>query len=142
MKVLVKKTYGTALNMAFFHSFLFCCFFFYIWLFGDTRLIYHAFGRFVDYPTFFTGWEFFVGSVGHPGGIVEYITEFLSQLYYYQLGGAIMITVVVLLTCLTVGMLVRFAGFKSLAGFVGYTPAIFFLAMPTKGSGSLFRGFR
>lgn len=115
--------------MAFFHSLLFCCFFLYIWLFGDTRLIYHAFGRFMDYPAFFTGWEFFGRTIDHPGGIVEYVTGFLSQFYYYRLGGAIVITIVVWLTCFATAMLVSFAGFNSLAGVIGYTPAIFFLAM-------------
>ncbi|MCF7955897.1 MAG: DUF6057 family protein [Phycisphaerae bacterium] len=115
--------------MAFFHSLLLCSLFLYIWLFGNTRLIYHAFGRFVDYPVFFTGWEFFRGAIDHPGGVVEYVTGFLSQFYYYPLGGAIVITIVISLTCLATAMLVRFAGFNSLAGIVGYTPAIFFLAM-------------
>jgi hypothetical protein len=115
--------------MVFFHSLFFCCFFLYIWLFGDTRLIYHAFGRFLDYPAFFTGWEFFHATIGHPGGIVEYVTGFLSQFYYYPLGGAIVITIVVSLTCLAAGMLAGFAGFNSLAWIIGYAPAIFFLAM-------------
>jgi hypothetical protein len=129
MKVPRKKTFGTTRNMAFFHSLLFCCFFLYIWLFGNTRLIYHAFGRFVDYPSFFTGFKFLHATIAHPGGIVEYVTGFLSQFYYYPLAGAIVITITVWLTCLAVAMLVSFAGFKSLAGFIGYTPAIFFFAM-------------
>jgi len=132
MKLLGKKTFGPTLYVAFFHSLLFCSFFLYIWLFGDTRLIYHAFGRFVDYPAFFTGWKFLYATIDHPGGVVEYVTGFLSQLYYYPLGGAIVITIVISLTCLATAMLVRFAGFNSLAGIVGYTPAIFFLAMHTQ----------
>lgn len=132
MELLRKKTFGTTRYMAFFHGLLFCCFFLYIWLFGDTRLIYHAFGRFVDYPAFFTGWEFFGGAIDHPGGIVEYVTGFLSQFYYYRLGGAIVVTIVVALTCFATAMLVSFAGYNSLAGVIGYTPAIFFLAMHNK----------
>ena len=103
-----------------------------MWVFGDTRLIYHAYGRFVDYPAFFTGWKFFFETIDHPGGIAEYLTGFLSQLYYYKLAGAAVTTIVVGLTCLALGMLVTFAGFNYLAGFVGYTPALFFLAMHTK----------
>jgi hypothetical protein len=130
MKVLHKKTFASAGYIL--HSLLFCCFFLYIWLYGDTRLMYHAFGRFVDYPAFFTGWEFFGKAIDHPGGIAEYLTGFLSQLYYYQFGGAVVITVVVGLTCLAAGMLVSSAGFNFLAGIVGYIPAVFFLAMHTK----------
>jgi len=115
--------------MTFFHILLFCCFFLYIWLFGDTRLIYHAFGRFMDYPGFFTGWQFLGATIDHPGGIVEYVTGFLSQLYYYPVAGAIVITIVVSLTCLATAMLFSFAGFNSLAGIIGYTPVIFFLSM-------------
>ncbi|MCF7955758.1 MAG: DUF6057 family protein [Phycisphaerae bacterium] len=115
--------------MTFLHALLLCSFFFYIWLFGDTRLIYHAFGRFVDYPAFFTGWKFFATTIDHPGGVVEYVTGFLSQFYYYPVGGAIVITIVISLTCLATAMLVRFSGFNWLVGIVGYTPAIFFLAM-------------
>ena len=132
MKFLPKKIFGTTLYSAFSHSLLFCCFFLYIWLFGNTRLIYHAFGRFVDYPAFFTGWKFFHETIDHPGGLVEYITGFLSQLYYYPLGGAIVITIVISLTCLAMAIIVRSAGFNSLAGIIGYTPAIFFLAMHTQ----------
>ena len=132
MELLRKKTFGTTRYMAFFHGLLFCCFFLYIWLFGDTRLIYHAFGRFVDYPAFFTGWEFFGEAIDHPGGIVEYVTGFLSQFYYYRLCGAIVVTIVVALTCFATAMLVSFAGYNSLAGVIGYTPAIFFLAMHNK----------
>ena len=132
MELLRKKTFGTTRYMAFFHGLLFCCFFLYIRLFGDTRLIYHAFGRFVDYPAFFTGWEFFGEVIDHPGGIVEYVTGFLSQFYYYRLCGAIVVTIVVGLTCFATAMLVSFAGYNSLAGVIGYTPAIFFLAMHNK----------
>lgn len=132
MKVLLKTAFGKTGYIVLLHSLLFCCFFLYIWLYGDTRLMYHAFGRFVDYPAFFTGWEFFIEAVDRPGGIAEYLTGFLSQLYYYQFGGAVVITVVVGLTWLAAGMLVSSAGFNFLAGIVGYIPAVFFLAMHTK----------
>jgi len=119
--------------MAFSHCLLFFCFFLYIWLFGDTRLIYHAFGKTMDYPFFFTGWKFLGNTIDHPGGMVEYITGFLSQFYYYPLGGAIVITIVVSLSCLAIAMLFKSAGFNFLAGVISYTPAIFFLAMHSKG---------
>ncbi len=133
MELLRKKTFVTTRYMSFFHGLFFCCFFLYIWLFGDTRLIYHAFGQFVDYPAFFTGWNFLITALDHPGGIVEYVTGFLSQFYYYPLGGAIVITVVISLTCFATAILVSFAGFNSPAWVIGYTPAIFFLAMHNQG---------
>lgn len=129
MKILRERTFGITRYAASFHSLFFCGFFLYIWLLGDTRLIYHAFGRFVDYPAFFTGWKFFRTAIDHPGGILEYVTGFLSQLYYYPLGGAIVVTIVVSLTCLAVAMLLQIAGLSFLAGVIGYTPAVFFLAM-------------
>ena len=137
MKLLHKKTIGTARYMAFFYSLLFCCFFLYIRSFGDTRLIYHAFGRFVAYPEFFTGWKFFHATIDHPGGIVEYVTGLLSQFYYYPIGGAIVTTIVVGLTCFATAMLVSFAGFSSIAAVVGCIPAIFFLGMHTQCQHSL-----
>jgi hypothetical protein len=129
MKPLRKKTFGTTRNTAVFHILSFCGFFLYFWLFGDTRLIYHAFGRFVDYPAFFTGWKFLGTAIDHPGGILEYVTGLLSQFYYYPPGGAIVITIVVSLTCLATAMLVGFAGYNSLVGIIAYAPAMFFLAM-------------
>ena len=129
MKLFDKKIFRTT---AFSAGLFFVCFCVYIWLFGDTRIIYHAFGKFVDYPAFFTGWKFLGNTIDHPGGIVEYLTGFLSQFYYYPLAGAIIITIVVGLTCLAVATLMKIAGLNYLAGIIGYTPAIFFLATHTK----------
>ncbi|MBN1805492.1 MAG: hypothetical protein JW837_09590 [Sedimentisphaerales bacterium] len=72
----------------------FVCFYLYVWLFIEPRLIYYTFGSSTAYPYFGTGWAFLKNSLTYSGGLVEYIVGFLSQLYYFSWLGALVITVI------------------------------------------------
>jgi len=56
------------------------------------HLIYHGGGVITNFPPFYKDWAFFRESLTYPGGLVEYISAFLSQFLYYPWAGAIVIT--------------------------------------------------
>jgi hypothetical protein len=75
-------------------SFLFfILFYLYLWLYVDLRLIYHGAGIVTNFPVFYKGWAFCLPFLSYPGGLVEYLSAFLSQLFYYSWAGALVITV-------------------------------------------------
>lgn len=78
----------------------FILFFLYLWLCVDTRLIYHGGGMVPNFPVFFRGWEFFRQSVSYPGGLVQYSSAFLSQFFYIDWAGALVVTLQAWLICL------------------------------------------
>jgi len=89
-------------------SFLFFTFFYlYLWLYVDIKLIYHGAGIITDFPVFFKGWPFFVPFLSYPGGPVEYLSAFLSQLLYYSWAGALVITVQAWLMCLCLNYILK-----------------------------------
>lgn len=65
----------------------------YLWLFIDTNLLYHGFGRFVTYHPFQLNLGFFANTFSRIGGPAEYAAGFLSQLFYFPVLGALVITV-------------------------------------------------
>ena len=77
----------------------FVLFYLYVWLRIDTRLIY--FWPTSKFPSFLLGADFFADFLTYPGGLVGYASAFLCQLYYYGWIGALVITVVTALLCLT-----------------------------------------
>ena len=75
-------------------SFIFFAFFYlYLWLYVDLKLIYHGAGIITNFPVFYKSWSFFLSFLPYPGGPVEYVSAFLSQLFYYSWAGALVITV-------------------------------------------------
>ena len=75
-------------------DFLFFTFFYlWLWLYVDLRLIYHGAGIITNFPVFYKGWSFFRPFLSYPGGPVEYLSAFLSQLFYYSWVGALVVTV-------------------------------------------------
>lgn len=71
----------------------FILFYLYLWLYVDLRLIYHGAGIITNFPVFYKGWSFFLPFLSYPGGPVEYLSAFFSQLFYYSWAGALVITV-------------------------------------------------
>jgi len=74
-------------SLAFFA--LFCL---YLWLEVDLRLVYHGGPMIVGFPPFFKSWEFFGRYLPRPGGILEYGSAFLSQLFCFSWAGALVVT--------------------------------------------------
>lgn len=70
----------------------FACFYLYTWLVIDPSLIYHSFGRLIPYPDFIPDFDFFRQTIFCPGGLVTYLTGFLSQWLFYPAIGAFILT--------------------------------------------------
>jgi len=75
----------------------------YLWLVVDLRLLYSGGGVITNFPVFFTDWPFFRTFLSRPGGLVEYLSAFLSQLVYYSWAGALVVTLQAWLLCLCTG---------------------------------------
>lgn len=101
----------------------FVCFYLYVWLSIEPRLIYHSFGTLIAYPAFSIDWEFLRNSLQFPGGVVEYIGGFLSQLYYFSWLGALVVTAVAYLLYLAARILVRLSAGGRLQ-IICYIPAV------------------
>ncbi len=89
--------------------FLFLAFYLYVWLAIDPRLIYHSLGILTPYFdfSFYGGWPYFFDRLVRPGGLVEYATRFLSQLYCFGWVGALIITAAAGLTYVFTDKLTR-----------------------------------
>jgi hypothetical protein len=87
----------------------------------DVRLLYHCCGLIDNFPAFYTGGDFFGGFLGYPGGLLEYLSAFLSQLFYYSWAGAAVVTVQAWLMCLGADHVVAALGMPRWRGlrFVG-----------------------
>ncbi len=81
----------------------FSLFYLYLWLYVEPCLIYGGGGVITNFPVFFKGWTFFSRFLSYPGGPLEYICAFLSQLLYYSWAGAIVLTLQAWLICACTG---------------------------------------
>jgi hypothetical protein len=97
---LLSKASSQNLSRQIRNLFFFILFFLYLWFGVDTRLIYHGGGMIPNFPVFFRGWEFFHQSISYPGGLVEYISSLLSQFFYIDWAGALIVTLQAWLICL------------------------------------------
>lgn len=80
----------------------------YVWLHVNPRLMY--FWPRPTFPAFLWNRAFFAEFLGYPGGLVEYASAFLSQLYHYSWLGALVITIVGALLCLAARVLIGAVG--------------------------------
>ena len=71
----------------------FALFYLYLLLYVDLRLIYSCGGIVTNFPVFAKDWVFFRDHISHPGGVIEYTSAFLSQLFYISWAGALVVTV-------------------------------------------------
>jgi hypothetical protein len=78
----------------------FFAFYLYLWLRVDLRLIYHSGQSITNFPAFFRTWAFFRHLAPYPGGLVEYLSAFLSQFFYIGWAGALVVTLQAALICL------------------------------------------
>lgn len=104
----------------------FICTYLYVSLVIDSRLIYHSFGTIIAYPAFSVDWEFFKNSLSYPGGVAEYVGNFLSQLYYFSWLGAAIITAVALLLYFAAKILVK-SSVGARSKLISYVPVVILL---------------
>ena len=87
----------------------FTLFYLYLWLYVDLKLIYHGAGVITNFPVFYKGWNFFLPFLSYPGGPFEYLSAFLSQLFYHSWAGALVVTVQAWLLCVCIDYLLKAA---------------------------------
>lgn len=85
----------------------FLLFYLYLWLRVDLRLIYHGGQTITNFPAFFRTWAFFRHLAPYPGGLVEYLSAFLSQFFYIGWAGALVVTLQAALICLCTDYFLR-----------------------------------
>jgi hypothetical protein len=105
----------------------FGAFFLYVYLRINPSVLYHCHGQLVGWPAFRRGWAFFRGFVGYPGGVVEYLSALVSQLYYFPWAGALVVSIVAWFFYLLTGWAVRALSGKE-AAVLGFVPALGLLA--------------
>jgi len=106
----------------------FFLFYVYLWVGVDLRLMYQGGGMIENFPCFFRGWGFFLEHVSYPGGFAEYISSFLSQLFYVGWAGAAVVTVQAWLIFFCVDWIVK-AMTGRRVGWVRFIPAILMLIL-------------
>jgi hypothetical protein len=94
----------------------FVFFYLYFTLKIDVSLIYHCGGLIDNFPTFYLGWGFFGGFLTYPGGIVEYLSDFLVQSFYCSWLGALLVTAPAGAIYLCTDYVVRSYGFSRWRG--------------------------
>lgn len=94
----------------------------YLWLVVRPELIYSC-GTITNFPVFHKGWSFFAQTVRLPGGLVQYVSAFASQLFYYSWAGAAVIAAQAWAICVCTGYLLRKTGLPG-ARLLAYVPAI------------------
>ncbi|MBE0537118.1 MAG: hypothetical protein IH624_15765 [Phycisphaerae bacterium] len=83
--------------------------FLYLWRTFQTHLIYTAFGDLIDFPIFAPGRDLLLQRLASPGGLVKYTADFLSQGFYYNAVGALILTALAFAFYLTTFLLLKTA---------------------------------
>ncbi|MHC4364310.1 MAG: DUF6057 family protein [Planctomycetota bacterium] len=109
----------------------FILFYLYLWLEVDLRLMYHGGGAIMDFPVFFRGWTFFCKFLLYPGGLVEYLSAFLSQFLRISWAGPVVVTLQAWLICLTADYFLKALKAPLLRG-VRFLPPILLLTLYTR----------
>jgi hypothetical protein len=123
-KKIQSKELGSALT-----SFLFfILFYLYLWLYLDIHLIYHGGGEIRYFPVFYKDWFFFKEYLSYPGGLVEYVSIFISQFFYFSWAGALIITLQALVICAFINSFLKSVNAPQLK-WLRFVPPIFFLIL-------------
>ncbi len=117
-------------------SVFFILFWLHVWLVIDPSLIYCRPWMTTTFPIFRTTRAFLGELLAHPGGVVEYVSAFLCQLYYYPWLGALIVTAAAGLLCLVTWLVVASAG-GARPRFVHFVPPVVLLALYNRYSNAL-----
>ncbi len=97
----------------------------YVWLWVEPCLIYSC-GTITNFPVFYRGWPFFLERVSCPGGLIKYVSAFVSQFLEYSWAGAAVITIQAWAISACTGYLLRVVRVPG-ARLLRFVPAIFVL---------------
>ena len=106
----------------------FLLFYLYLWLEVKLCLIYHSAGIITNFPAFYRDGVFFAEFLSYPGGLVEYISAFLSQFFYYSWAGALVVTLQAWLIGICIDYFLGAVNAPRLHG-LRFVPAILLLAL-------------
>ena len=98
----------------------------YLWLVVQPCLIYSC-GTVTNFPIFYKGWAFFEDWMSRPGGLLNYVSALLSQLFCYSWAGAIVITAQAWALTACTGWLFRVLAVPA-ARWLRFVPALLVLA--------------
>ena len=107
---------------------VFTLIFLWLWLAVGLHLLFHGAGVITNFPSFYTTWGFFLDHTAYPGGPTEYLSAFLSQLFYIPWLGAMVVTLQAWGFCLCMAYLLE-AGGLGLWRAVRYVPAMLLLVI-------------
>lgn len=105
----------------------FVLFYVYLWFIVKPELIYHGGGGITNFPVFYKGWSFFESMVLHPGGLVEYLSAFLSQFLYYSWAGALVLTLHALAFYICTDSILKTIAVKKLRIITFFVPVLLLL---------------
>ena len=109
----------------------FVLFYLYLWFCVDLRLMYHGAGVITNFPVFYKGWAFFLTFLSYPGGPLEYLSAFLSQLFYYSWAGALVVTMQAWLLCVCIDYLSKATNLPRIR-WMRFIPPILLLILYTR----------
>jgi hypothetical protein len=109
----------------------FSLFYIYLRFYVDLRFLYHGGGIITNFPVFYKGLPFFKTFLSYPGGLVEYVSAFLSQFFYYSWAGALIVTVQAWLLGACMAYLLKTVNFSRLRG-ICYILPLFVLISYTR----------
>ena len=122
-KIASKKINTHVYSLVFFPLF-FIAYFFYCWLIINPVLYYQR-----QVPLFYFDNNFFMGYLTYPGGITDYISTFLAQLFYYPWLGALVITLIAWLISVNVKKILEDVSESKQVMFLNLVPAILLLML-------------
>ncbi|MGD0339559.1 MAG: DUF6057 family protein [Bacteroidota bacterium] len=105
------------------NAIFFICYFLWFWFQVDPKIIYQY-----QEPVFFYNIRFFNEHLLYPGGVVDYISAFLAQFYYFTWIGSMMVTVFAILTTYLTRWLIQNTGTKIKGDIISFLPALLLLA--------------
>jgi hypothetical protein len=128
MASLLRRLSQSSVTTAVLTLLFFSLFYLYLLIVVDLRLIYHGGGSVLNFPVFYTGWEFFHQTVYWPGGLVAYISGFFAQFFYIGWAGALVATAQAGLLWLCTGVIVKTASGRQIR-WISFVTPIFLLIL-------------
>lgn len=105
-----------------FSAVLFIGIFLFLWLGCPQYLLYHE-----QNQLFLFTWSYFAHAAAVPGGIADYLSEFVVQFYYVPLYGALLASLVLTLTQVFLGLACRKCSLPETAYVLASVPSVLYL---------------
>ena len=105
-----------------FSAILFLCIFLFLWLGCPQYLLYHE-----QNQLFLFTWSYLAHAIEIPGGLADYISEFIVQFYYVPLYGALLAALVLTLSQVFLGLACRRCNMPATAYVVASLPSVIYL---------------